>query len=270
MQNFLKRIEIRPISECQSVINEHYTRHTNFEVLWFIQIGQCKGQLIDHERHELRDQSFSLISKGQIHSGGKGHQGYSIVIPVTFFQMGDHMNYRMLFNPFANEPLVPDESAILQLEAIMQMIRMEMESTADEHVIRTYVALLLHKLSQVNRRQAVSRDYAMARLEKLYVLIEQNYLRERNVEFYAEKIGLTSKRLNELLKDRIGLTITQLIHRFIMAEAKRLIGRDDRSMKQIAFDLGFTEQPYFSRFFKKMMGITPEQFLKSVRQEDLS
>ena len=104
------------------------------------------------------------------------------------------------------------------------------------------------------------------RLENLYELVEKHYLTERKASFYAEKIGLTPKRLNEILKNKVGLTLTQLLHKVLIAEAKKMIARGDKNFKEVSFELRFSEQAYFSRFFKKQTGMSPEKFARLIRE----
>ncbi len=52
----------------------------------------------------------------------------------------------------------------------------------------------------------------------------------------------------------------QLIHDRIISKAKRQIIHSENTIKEISYDLGFTDRPYFSRFFKQHTGLSPEQF----------
>ena len=97
-------------------------------------------------------------------------------------------------------------------------------------------------------------------LIKLFQLIEAHYKKERNADFYSNRLSLTLKRVNEITKKQLGKTVTRLLHDRLLLEAKREINFGKRSHKEIAYLLGFDDPAYFSRFFKKRTGITPEQF----------
>ncbi|MDU1904128.1 MAG: helix-turn-helix domain-containing protein [Dysgonomonas sp.] len=73
-------------------------------------------------------------------------------------------------------------------------------------------------------------------------------------------MSLSEKRIGILTKQALGHTVKGLIQQRILLEAKRLINQGNLSFKSIAFQLGFVDASYFSRFFKKYSGITPEQF----------
>lgn len=91
-------------------------------------------------------------------------------------------------------------------------------------------------------------------------LIEQYFKQEQKCEFYASKLSLTSKRLNEIVKNERGKTVTQLIHRRIVLEANRDLVFSTKTIKTIAFELGFEDPAYFSRFYRKQMHESPTEF----------
>ncbi|RYZ45306.1 MAG: AraC family transcriptional regulator, partial [Chitinophagaceae bacterium] len=98
-------------------------------------------------------------------------------------------------------------------------------------------------------------------------LLEKNYLTERNVGFYAASLNVSTKRLNQILKRKYNRTIHQIIHDRLVREAKHQLFVSKKNIKEIAFDLGFEDKSYFSRFFKKMTGQTPEAFKKGIDQK---
>ena len=98
------------------------------------------------------------------------------------------------------------------------------------------------------------------RVGQLVELIDQHYKQEKKCEFYASKLALTSKRLNEIVKAERGKTVTQLIHDRIMLEANRDLVFSAKTIKTIAFELGFDDPAYFSRFYRKQMSESPAEF----------
>jgi len=80
----------------------------------------------------------------------------------------------------------------------------------------------------------------------------------------AEHLNLSSRYLSDLLKKETGKTALELIHIYLISEAKNLLMVADQSVSEIAYTLGFENLPYFSRLFKKEVGISPNQFKKQV------
>ena len=68
--------------------------------------------------------------------------------------------------------------------------------------------------------------------------------------------------LNETIKKATGSTVSYWIAQEIFSEAKRLLNHTDADVKQIAYELGYADQAYFIRFFRKLSGLSPLGFRK--------
>ena len=82
------------------------------------------------------------------------------------------------------------------------------------------------------------------------------------VKFMAEQLHLSPRYLSDLLKQETGKTAIELIHIFLISEAKNLLRKEENTVAGIAYALGFENLPYFSRLFKKETGMSPNMFKK--------
>lgn len=80
------------------------------------------------------------------------------------------------------------------------------------------------------------------------------------VNYMAKQLNLSSKYLSDLLKQETGKTAMELIHLYVVSEAKNMLAEGDQSISEIAYQLGFENPPYFSRLFKKETGMSPKEF----------
>jgi AraC-like DNA-binding protein len=80
------------------------------------------------------------------------------------------------------------------------------------------------------------------------------------VNYTASQLHLSPKYLSDLLKQETGKTALELIHLYVISEAKNLLVAGDRSISEIAYQLGFENPPYFSRLFKKEVGVSPKEY----------
>lgn len=80
------------------------------------------------------------------------------------------------------------------------------------------------------------------------------------VKKLASKVNVSVRYLTNRLKTETGKTAQKHIHMFLMEEAKNLIIGTDNTLSQTAYQLGFENPPYFSRLFKKEVGMTPTEF----------
>ena len=106
-----------------------------------------------------------------------------------------------------------------------------------------------------------------ATIIKFKKLIEENYTSEKNVSAYAEMLSINASCLNELTKRTTGITAGELIRNRVIDETKKMLYSDSLSGKQIAFQLGFDDPAYFSRFFRKYTGQTLKEFRDHSRKK---
>jgi AraC family transcriptional activator of pobA len=88
-------------------------------------------------------------------------------------------------------------------------------------------------------------------------LVEAHYREHRDLDYYAEALGLTRRSLSRLTADRLGCSPITVLHRRLATEARRLLRYTGASAAQIAAELGFEDPSYFSRFYLRMTGRRP-------------
>jgi len=99
------------------------------------------------------------------------------------------------------------------------------------------------------------------------LLIENNYQTQKNVSAYAELLNMNPSCLNEVTKRTTGITAGELIRNRVIDETKKLLFSSGMSGKEIAFELGFDDPAYFSRFFRKYTGSTLKEFREHSRNK---
>lgn len=97
-------------------------------------------------------------------------------------------------------------------------------------------------------------------LKNFTALIEKRYTDMRLPKDYADLLYITPNHLNALSKTYFGIPAGEVIRNRVLLEAKRLLVLHNYSITEIAYALNFNDNSYFTKFFKKMEGITPEEF----------
>ena len=82
------------------------------------------------------------------------------------------------------------------------------------------------------------------------------------VKALADQLNTSSRYLSDLLRQETGKTAMELIHIFLIGEAKNMLQASENTVAETAYVLGFENPPYFSRLFKKEVGLTPIEFRK--------
>lgn len=101
-------------------------------------------------------------------------------------------------------------------------------------------------------------------LRNFQKLIDQNYKEKKLTKDYAALLYVTPNHLNALSKDVTGRSAGELIRDRILLEAKRLLINAKMTVSEIAAELDFIDNSYFTKFFKKYEGVTPEAFRKQI------
>ncbi|MCK7553570.1 helix-turn-helix domain-containing protein [Chitinophaga sedimenti] len=97
-------------------------------------------------------------------------------------------------------------------------------------------------------------------------LLEQHYKEQAAVEFYAAQLHVTPQYLNIACKKETGLTAGHCIRSRIVLEAKRMLTLTAQDVKEIAYELGFSDASYFSRFFRRYGGMPPLTFRRQAQK----
>lgn len=97
-------------------------------------------------------------------------------------------------------------------------------------------------------------------------IIEENFRRPEGVDFYAEKLFMSSRNLNLICQSILNKSVSEIIETRKLIEAKNLLIYTDMSVSEIGFELGYNEKAYFTSVFKKKSGQTPTEFREEMRR----
>lgn len=110
--------------------------------------------------------------------------------------------------------------------------------------------------------EKISLSVDAQRVEMLECLIDEYFTIKRDSGFYAYKLNMSKHHLNYIVKKLRGLTVKKMILQRLLLEAKRELSFGNKSIKEVSFELGFSDSSYFSRFFKQNTDTNPEDLRK--------
>jgi YesN/AraC family two-component response regulator len=98
---------------------------------------------------------------------------------------------------------------------------------------------------------------------KFIELVERNYTKQRELKFYAEKLALTPKHISLVVKRSSGKSATEWIEKYVILDAITQLTSTDKSIKEIAYNLGFPSQSFFGKYFCRIVGASPAEYRKA-------
>jgi len=259
--SFFEIAEFKELGD--EIVREHH-RHDFFEILWSTS-STGSFHYIDFEPHPVEAGLMYLMAPGQVHAyTGRAPSGCYIAFSVDFFSSIMEPEFTILFNPFVNCGIsIPDE-AVSPLQQLVELMFLESRGKNDFCILLAYLKTFLLHIARLHREKNFSFDKNGKRMSLLFEMIEKHFRMERHAEFYASALGITPKRLNEILHEKFDVTLTRILHSRLILEAKREIAYGRKSFKEVSFELGFSDQSYFSRFFKAQTGYMPADFRKHI------
>lgn len=227
---------------------------------------------VDGEETRIHGPWVMLVAKGKTHLYYPDVQAEG-----WMFDFGEDFldeDASWVFSDFLASPNLPlpKDELFRQASALARLIWDLGKLTTDESrpVLRHLLSAFLHLLQGRIREQAAQSQAHRSSEFKLFQAflrqLDASFATEKEVEFYARKLRCTSRRLGSVCKLILGKTPQTLIGERCMLEAKRLLLHSDRSIQQIAADLGCEDQSNFTKAFRKVTGETPSGFRKARTQ----
>jgi AraC family transcriptional activator of pobA len=131
------------------------------------------------------------------------------------------------------------------------------------------MALLVqvHRISQLSDSASTTAHYSISRkaqqIEKFRSLLDKHFRTEHALQTYADRVGVSVGQLSRLCREVLGKSSLQVMNDRLIQEAQRELVYTSLPIKQLAAELGFEDDAYFSRFFRKHTGVSPKAYRAS-------
>ena len=260
--------------------DRHFNKLQRLPYFSIILISEGEGKLnADFADYEISKGTIAFFSPFQpfmIEASMLG--GVIINFHPDFFCIFRHQNEvaseGILFNNPAHPPFFHiAESERSSIHNIIGHITAEMRLTslAQQDLLIAYLKILLIrairiKLLKSTTSQSLDQGKSDATLlRQLKKMIELYFRTKHNGGEYADLLNVPLKRLGRIVKKHFQRTLTDIIADRIVMEAKREMNFTSRTVKEIAFELGFDDKYHFSRYFKNKTGVSPQSYRNSLK-----
>ena len=234
--------------------------------------------VIEFNKYSIQPGKVFMMMPGQVHNWklSKDTEGYIFFHSKDFFDLNftfERVSSYPFFSCLRNTPeIILNKSSCKPVERIYRDI---LEEYHQNKVLKFQKITSLINLLYIN----LSREYIpgnmhnyqhlsyLARLQQLEELIDNHFRTDKYPKSYAEMMHISVKHLNRICKTCINKTVSELISDRIILEAKRMMAFSKNNIAEITDDLGYIDNSYFARLFKKKTGKTPSDFIYSINNK---
>ncbi|WP_119079377.1 helix-turn-helix domain-containing protein [Chitinophaga alhagiae] len=232
-------------------------------------------QYIDFEKHTIHAPAVIMLDPEQIHQHDRSSDAEILALYFTRdFLITETLGVLSCWQCVFKDNVVPlEESQLQELLAFARILLTEFRSDKPrkEAIIRNVLSAFIIACGRIARPETAEiyrPDNSFNSLGiQFKILVDEHFREKVQVSEYAEMLHVTPGHLNDTVKNAIGRSAKQIIDAKRIMEAKRLLFWQKHSVKQIAGELNFDDDAYFSRFFKKHTGQTPALFQKTIREK---
>ena len=228
---------------------------------------------VDGASHAFKAPALLCLSPYQrtAFSGTKSTSGWVLHFHARFFCIEAHHHAvgcnGVLFNDVYEVPLVRlTREVTAEIGGLMRSIATELQQDDVAHLelLVSTLKIVLIKAARLKLRQEGPAGLIATKrpdtLRQLRELLELHYQTEHRPSEYARLLGMSSKNLAQLVRVHLHKTMAELVRDRVMKHAKWQLLHTAKSVKEIAAELGYDDEFYFSRLFKRAVGRAPVAF----------
>ena len=260
-----KYYEIARIKTADEDLDVELHRHLFYELFFFF--GGSGTHIIDFQEFDLSLPCIQLVSPHQLHQviQSSDSKGYVIkvkpILIASYPQINNFLNYIQYNQHFNPGVLIKENEQKLLRESCLFLDSYNNNNEDSIFALLAFINLYISILTKNQKeRDALDSNSNNVMFTDFLRLAEDNYLVEKSADFYMHKMHISLNKLNNIVKDRTGMSAKQFLIQRVLLEAKRLVVHSDKSVKEIAYDLEFLEPAHFTNYFKKHIGTSPTNF----------
>lgn len=256
---------------------DHIQRNNYYSLIW---LTQGNGKLrADFSEYDFCENTLFAFSPYQpfMFATAQKLVGIALHFHPDFYCI--HMHQKevacngVLFNNIYQPPFTfIDEGSAPTFKMVIEQMKLEMEkpALAQYELLVSYLKIFLITASRLKTQQQPHALHAVADLKEPFILqnlkdaIEKDFKTKHSASAYATDLNISVKALAKITKVHFQKTLTELISERIIIEAKRELYLTNKAIKEIAYELGYEDEHYFSRFFKTHADVSPQLYRDTV------
>ena len=239
--------------------NLPYSSHRDDYYLFGVMLSGRQTVAVDFREISIEEQQALIIAPGQVHGaiGNPSDSGFIIVFPPESISESEIQlieEYSLRTKAISlNDADYKDVTTLYE----MLLHRGDKTTEVEYSIASTIKSIILQQIS--NEENDTPNRYVRLVIE-LRKLLKTNIAHEKSSSAYADMMNISGVYLNEAVNFVTGMSTTNYIISFALLSAKRDMVYTNLSAQEIAFRLGYEDYSYFSRLFRKHVGVSPREF----------
>ena len=240
--------------------------------LVFVRHGSSR-HWVDMTPYVLKDNTFYFTTPSQIQIKEDPKPLWATAISFTneFLALQENAvltKLPIIRNPQNGHELPLSDADVAVVEDLLAKMMNEYHRPGEwqQPMITAYLTALLTYLSRLYTENFKNTSPEQLLVQKYQAKIKEYFRELHEVSEYASLLNISAGHLSEVVKAQSGKPPITHIHERLILEARRLLFHSQNAIKEIAFELGFSDASYFNRFFKRETGITPAEYRTNTRK----
>lgn len=244
----------------------------DFFAILVITEGTAK-HTVDFKQYTLKRNECLIISQSQVNyfDSKSKYKGHLLLFTADFLIAHlPHPVYFKIVNLFnyhiSNPQYKLDKTIIKDINNLVNEF-FQQSNYFKINIVAALLSIALLKLTALNLTMSGFNNHSsLSVFEKFKDLVEQEYAISRNATYFAQKLHISYKHLNEICKAICNKSAKEFIDNFVILEIKRMLSATTISVKEIGFEAGFNEPTNFLKYFKNITGQTPLEFKQNLEE----
>ena len=266
-------IDYEPLKIRSAIYNYEITEHLHADLIQIFIITEGGGFLLSEgKKIALQPPCALIIPNNTLHG---------FVLQSTI--QGDVFTFS---NMFFEKCLAETKKILLKLNQLQQVSFEEHPSNLKDigylrnrlieelatfqpekkYAIKLLFQLLLLQLYRIEQHQPAqiipTENRMLTYFHTFQNLIKQNIHETKTIQHYAKELSISPVHLNRICQSLVQKSALQVVHEYLLIEAKKYLLGTSNSIAEISYFLDFKDPSHFSKFFRKMMGVSPREFRK--------
>ncbi|MEZ3442588.1 helix-turn-helix domain-containing protein [uncultured Alistipes sp.] len=244
----------------------------------FLKDARCGDIKYGRKSYDYRDGTIVCFAPGQVveveMAPDTRPAGYGLLFHPDLIRgtaLGQEIRNYSFFSYETNEALHLSDEERQTIRDTLQKVEQELDHAIDKHsrrLITANVGLLLDYCMRFYDRQFITRSEVnsdiLTRFERLLdAYFDTDMQRQEglpSVKYFADKVFLSPNYFGDVIRKLTGMTASEHIQNKVIDRVKEQLLSSDKTASQIAYELGFQYPQHLSRMFKRITGLTPNEF----------